>query len=179
MPYLEGIPSMAEGYFNPYINTGNAAMGMFAPQVESMATPQGAINNYNALAGGYQESAGTQNAINNATAQTNQVAAAGGMAGSPTEQTAVANETIALSDEDFDNYMKMVSGYQTTGLGGEADLMHQGYQASSSLADMLARNAAEEAAYAYGGARSQNMHNQQQSSEWQSLIGDTASLFGL
>lgn len=177
MPYLQGTPSMAEGLYNPYIDTGNAAMGKFAPQVESMATPAGSVANYNALASGYSQSPGVQNSINNATQQTNQVAAAGGMAGSPTEQTAVANETVALSDEDFDNYMKMVSGYQTTGLGGEADLMHQGAQASNSLADMLAKNASEEAAYAYGGARSENMHNQQQSSMWTSMFGDIASLF--
>lgn len=177
MPYLQQVPDMAKQYYNPYIDVGNSAMNKFAPQMESLATPEGAKANYNSLAEGFETNPGTQYAIDNASKQTNQYAAAGGMAGSPTEQLAIADETEKLTYQDFDNYMKMVSGYQQTGFGGESDLMHQGYGASNELAQMLARNLSEQSAYAYAGARNQNQANAAKSSSLWNMAGDAAALF--
>lgn len=176
MPYLNQISGVGQQYYNPYINSGNQSMSLFAPQVESMSTPQGATQNYNQLGAGYEQSPGTQNAINNAAETTNQYAAAGGMAGSPTEQTAIANQTVQLSDEDFNNYMKTVGGYQSQGLQGEGDLMHQGFEASSQLAQMLSKALSEQAAYAYSGTRNQNKQNTAESGTLDSLVGDATDV---
>ena len=178
MPYLNKVPGTVTPYYDPYINSGKEALGNFSSQVGNLATPGGAIGNYNDLAKGYQESPGLQHSIQNAARTANQYAAAGGMAGSPTEQVAIANETRALSDEDFNNYMRMVSGYQTEGFGGESDIMHEGYNASQNLADILSKNLSERGAYAYGGAREKNLQNSAESNSLWNILGNLGGLAG-
>jgi hypothetical protein len=171
MPYLQQIPGTISPYYQPYINTGNQAMQDFFKQIQQLATPGGATDIYNQVASGYTTSPGTQSAINNATKQTNQVAAATGMFGTPSEQTAVASETEALSFKDFNEYMSQALGLYGEGLKGEEGLTELGYKASSELASDLAKNLMSDAGLSFAGVQGQNKYNAVASQNSAQLIG--------
>lgn len=176
MPFLQQIPGLITPYYQPFIDTGNQAMSSFFDQIKKLSTPGGATDIYNQLGSGFSTSPGTVNAINNATKQSNQVAAAGGMFGTPTEQAAVGAQTQALTYNDFNQYMQQMMGLYDTGLKGEADLMHQGFGASTELSSDLAKNLMSEAGLSYAGAQGQNMFNAQSSSQFMQMLG---ALFGM
>lgn len=174
MPYLQQIPGTISPYYQPYIDTGNQAMNLFFQQIQNLATPGGASNTYNQIASGYTTSPGTETAINNATQQTNQVAAASGMFGTPSEQEAVSSETMDLSYKDFNQYMAQVLGLYDTGLKGEESLTQLGYKASDELASDLAKNLMSEAGMEFAGVEGQDKYNAASSQQMAQLLGALA-----
>lgn len=176
MPYLQQIPGTITPYYQPYINTGTQAMQLFFDQIKNLATPGGASNTYNQIASGYSTSPGTQTAIDNATKQTNQIAASSGMFGTPSEQEAVASETESLSYKDFNEYMNQVLGLYSTGLKGEEGLTELGYKASDTLASDLAKNLMSEAGLEFAGVEGQNKYNAASSQQMAQLLGALAGI---
>lgn len=160
MPYLKNIPSTLIPYFQPYIDTGNQAMSQFFNQISQLATPGGAKDIYNQLSSGYEENPGTKATIDTATKQANQVAASTGMFGTPTEQNAVAAQTENISYKNFNDYMTQLLGLYGQGLKGEQGLMSQGFEASTTLAEDLAKNLMSEAGLEYAGAQGKNKYNE-------------------
>jgi hypothetical protein len=178
MPYLEQIPGTITPYYQPYIDTGTQAMQLFFDQIKQLATAGGASNIYNQMAANYTTSPGTQTAIDNATKQSNQVAAANGMFGTPSEQAAVAAETEALSYKDFNEYMSQVLGLYGMGVKGEEFLTGVGQKSSSELASDLAKVLMSEAGLEYESVMGENKYNAAQSSANSQFLGSLLGTAG-
>lgn len=171
MPYLQKIPGLITPYYQPYIDTGNQAMSQFFNQVSQLGTPTGATDIYNQLASGYSTSPGAQYSMDQATKQTNQLAAASGMFGTPSEQAALASEIEGISSKDFNQYMDQMFSLYSTGLHGEEGLTKLGYGASSELASDLAKNLMSEAGLEFAGTQGENKYNAANSNALYQMIG--------
>lgn len=177
MPYLNQIPGMMEGYFNPYISSGQNAMGMLQGQYGNL------INDPNAMiakwGAGYQQSPGYQFQVDQATKAANRAGAAGGMLGSPMEQQQLSGTINNLANQDFQQYLQNVMGAYGLGLSGEQNINQMGFNASDDLARSLAENMQNQAQLAYSGQQNQNQYdqyrNQQRQGWWGAGLGAVSS----
>ncbi len=158
MGYLNQIPGTISPYYQPYINAGTGALNTLTGQYTNL------INNptqtMNQIGGTYQASPGYQWQVDQATSAANNAAAAGGMAGSPAEQQQLATTTNQLANQDYWNYVNHGMQQYNTGLSGEQDINHMGYQASNELAQSLANALMSQAKLSYAGTANQNMMKQ-------------------
>lgn len=159
MPYLNQVPGQISNYYQPYSNTGRGAMNQYYGQMQNLGTPQGAMDVFNQMAGGYSESPWAKQQTDQMTQSMGQLGAASGMAGTPSMQLALANQIQGITSKDQQNYQNMVSGLYGQGLGGLQDLTHLGYQADSSHAEDLIKNLMAQAGLSYSGAANQNNYN--------------------
>lgn len=148
------INPMATKNFQPYIDAGNKSMGLLQDQYGNLISDPGAA--FNKMGQSFQQSPGFDFAMQQALQGSNHAAAAGGMAGSPEHEQ--QNQTMAtnLANQDYYNYMNHATDLYKTGLSGEQDMMHQGYNASKSLTDMIAQELAMESRMKYAGAAGKN-----------------------
>ncbi len=178
-PWLNKIPGMLNGIYNPYMqagmgalngmtqyqNRGNAAGNTLQGQYGQMINdPSGMINK---LGAGFQQSPGYAFQTSQALGAANRAAAAGGMAGSPMEQQQIAGVTNQLANQDYYNYLNHsenmygqgINGLQRTeglGLSAGQDIYNTGAQAASNLAQGLNSNYNSQANLAYNGAINRN-----------------------
>jgi hypothetical protein len=169
MPYLQQVPGTITPYYQPYIDTGLGAMNQYYNNASTWATPQGAANNYNTIAAGYTASPYSQYQTDQMQQAAAQSAAASGQAGTPAQQAAVANQINGINSRDEQEYINSILRTQQQGQQGLGDLTHQGYDASSSLAQQLARNLGMEGSLAYMGTANKD----------QSMNGLFSSLGGI
>jgi hypothetical protein len=130
---------------------------------------------FNQIGQSFQQSPGFNWQMQQALQGANHAAASGGMAGSPEHEQ--QNEQVAnnLANQDYYNYMDHVMPMYTEGLHGEQDLMHQGYNATTSLTDQIAQELAAQSALAY-------KQNASKNSTWDSLmkgVGEGASIWAM
>ncbi len=144
MPYLNQIPDMMKGYYSPYINAGNRAMGSLEGQYgQTSAQLPGMINQYKGMAGlqpsvtnqyqqmmndpsgvlnklgqGFQSSPGYGFQRQQGQDAINRAAAAGGGLGSPGEMQEMAKFTQGLANQDYGNYMNRATGMLSGALSG-------------------------------------------------------------
>lgn len=156
MPYLNQIPGVGEKYYNPYIEQGQQAGGMLSEQFQKlMNDPTGFINQ---LQSQYKPSEGYQFKRGELEKGLGAAAAAGGLAGTPYHQQEYGQMADKLLSEDMQQYLTNALGAYNKGLAGEQDFYNKGFQASGSLADMLAGNLGSQAGLAFQGQQQKNMN---------------------
>lgn len=149
MEYINQIPGMANSTYGPYRNAGLAAGAAIGPQYYRMATnPQGY---YNDIMDDYQESPNYQFNYDQGIKQMQGDAAAGGYTGTEYDQRRQAEFEQGLLSQDQQQYFNNVTRSQQYGLQGGHQFYNTGYQASDSLAQMLAQTLAAQAGLAYKG----------------------------
>ena len=151
MPYLHRAEETQKQYYEPYIDIGQKAGGIYGDISQRYAQDPAAV--LDELMAKYQPSKAyqfQQERMGQAAANT---AAAGGYRGSPREQTAQQEITQGLLSKDMQDFLSNVLGIQKTGLQGEENLFKTGYGASSSLADNLSNILSSEGSLAFQGER--------------------------
>jgi hypothetical protein len=133
----DDVSSTITPYFQPYVDAGTSSLGTLQEQLSRMYSDPGAL--YADLGQGFRASPGYEYNVNQATQAANAAAAAGGQLGSPAEQQALAQQVGGMADQDYQNYMNSMMGLYGQGVQGLTGLTGLGYQASSSLAEDLAR----------------------------------------
>lgn len=168
--YFNQIPDMMKPYYQPYIDSGQNAMGVLNTQYGNMVNnPTGMMNSIGA---GYQQSPGYQYQVNQATGAANRAAAAGGMLGSPSEQQALAGNVNQMANQDYYNYVDRGMQNYNQGIQGYQGMNTQGYNASNELAQSLANALMTQGSLAYAG---QANKNSSKGGGFGDLIGGVAS----
>lgn len=171
------IPGQVSPYLNPYINSGQGAMGNLQNEYGQLLNNPGQFMNQ--LGKQFQQSPGYQFQVNQATNAANAAAAAGGMAGSPAEQVQLAGTVNGIANQDYYNWLNNAMGVFGQGLQGEQGLMGQGFNASQDMAEALAQARMAQANMSYN----QGINAQEGQSQDQGIfsygLGSLASAFGL
>lgn len=168
--YIGNVEQRTGQYLNPYINQGMGAMGQLGGQYSGLINdPSGMLAKFGA---NYKESPGFQNQMKQALAGAGHAAAAGGMAGSPQHEQQNMQLASDISAQDYNNYMNQVMGLYGQGLQGQQGIANMGFGASQNMADNIAQQLAQQAAYAYQGQKGKN-------SMWNSLFSGLGGLAGL
>lgn len=154
MPYLEQIPGQTKPYFDPFINRGNTAGNNLESKYGNLLNdPSGFLNN---LGKGYQQSPGFDFALKQALQGANHAAAAGGMAGSPAHQQENMGVATGLANQDYNQWLEHAIGLFGKGLSGEQNFYNKGFDASKSMADMIAQMLAGESGEQFAGTQGSN-----------------------
>lgn len=172
--YYKQIPDNMRKYLDPYIKSGQNAMGQLQGQYGQLTNDPGAM--YNKLGAGYHESPGYQWQLGQGMNAAGNAAAAGGMAGTPEHQQRAMTMAQGLANQDFGNYMGNVSNLYGRGLQGLEGMNQMGYGASSDMATSLANYLAMQGQGAFAG---QAAENQSQGDMWGNLFGGIGTLAGL
>jgi len=168
--YLDKIQGQTTPYYQPYINSGQSALKQLQEQYGSLLSDPNAM--YSKFAEGYKESPGYQFKLKNALQAGQNASAAGGMLGTPMDvqqQSQIGND---ISSEDFNNYISQIAGLYGKGLEGTQGLNSQGYDASSSMGNMLAQILGQKGQNAFTGQQGMNQANQQ---NWANIFGGASA----
>lgn len=158
-PYLDQIPGIGKEYLGGYSDAGKGAMDSLTGQYNNLLNDTGSV--YNKLAGGYQESPGFKYKMDTAMNAGNNAQAAGGMLGTPQHQQMNADVATGLASKDFGDYMNNQMNLYGQGLSGQQGMMNQGFNASQSLADMLASAMTQQGQNAFTGQANTNASKSQ------------------
>lgn len=173
MGYLEQIPGTVTPYYQPYRRIGLASARAGAPQYYQMATNPIGYHNY--IMEGYEPSASYQYQSDQLDKSMNADAAAGGYTGTSYDQGQQAQAQQQLLSQDQQRYYNDVTDAQRYGLQGGMQYYNTGYNASDTLAKILAQNLAQEAGLAYQGA---NWQNQMTAQRRGNMVGGISQGFG-
>jgi hypothetical protein len=154
MGYLDQIPGQIKPYYDPYINAGGRQLGNIEGEFGKLINDPNEI--IRRIGSGYKQSPGYDWKVQQGQQGVNNAQAAGGMVGTPQHEQESAQMLEGIASQDYNDYMKNALGLYGTGLSGEQDIMHQGYNASSSLADQLAQVLAGKSGLSYAGQANQN-----------------------
>ncbi len=169
MPYEQQGMNQLPGYYKPYMQAGQGALGTLGGQYSQLLNNPGGM--FNQIGQSYHQSPGFQFAMRQAMMGANQGAAAGGMAGSPSAMQNNMQIATGLGNQDYYNYMNNAMGMYGQGLQGEQGLAGLGYDASNSLGTNMGDMYNNEAQLAYAGQADQNQ-------DTGGLIGDITGMFG-
>jgi hypothetical protein len=171
MPYLNAIPSMLQGYYDPYINAGMGALPKLQDQYSQLMNG----NFINNMGKNFQQSPGYQFDLNQQLDASNRAAAAGGYTGTPMAQQNSQTVAHGLADQDYNNWLNHAMNAYGMGLQGEQGLYNTGFQASNDLASDIATTYGNQANLAYAG---QMNRNQAQGGGMGSMFGGLGSMLG-
>ena len=153
-PYLNQIPGVGHQYYDPYVSAGRDASSTTKSQYENLINdPQGFLDK---IMQGYNPSSGFQFKKDQLQKALGGSAAAGGYAGTTGDQYMQGEGVDNLLSEDMQQYLQNVLGLYNTGLSGEEGIAGRGYNASSSLADLLGGGLNQQANLAFQGQQQQN-----------------------
>jgi hypothetical protein len=155
--YLNQIPGMMQGYYNPYIQAGQQALPQLQQQFGMLTNNPGAV--MNKIGSGFQQSPGYNWQVKQSMNAANNAAAAGGMLGSPAEQQSAATAVNGLANQDYYNYLNHGMNMYDTGLQGLQGMNQMGFNASTGLANNLANVMQSQANLSYAGQSNQNQMN--------------------
>lgn len=165
MPYLDSIPGTVTPFYNPAINLGKGATRATMPIYQQRLNDPAAAQND--LMSGYKTSDSYTYNQKLLTDQQAGTAAAGGFTGTPYDQQQQANTTAGLLSNDEQQYYNNNLQLQNSSLNAGMHYTDMGYQASDTLANLLANNLAAQSGLAYQGAAYQNnMKAQQRNNMW-------------
>lgn len=159
MPYLNSIQGTVQPLYQPYMDTGKNSMNQYYNNASAWATPQGAMNNYDTISAGYEQSPYAQYQNQQMQQAEGQVAAASGQAGTPSQQLAVANMTNQINSRDMNNYINSILGIQQQGQAGLGDLTHLGASETNAYISDLIQQIMAQAGMSYMGQMNQNAQN--------------------
>jgi hypothetical protein len=154
MPYLNQIPGMAKGYYEPYINKGNEAYNIFNPELSQMTSDPAAF--LEKIMKSYEPSRGYQLQRDEALRAAGNSAAAGGMRGSSNDISNEARIADTLQGQDMQQWLQNVLGIQTQGTQGLTHQFDTGYNASNALSGDLSNVLGTQASLAFQGQANQN-----------------------
>lgn len=181
MPYLNQIPGVAKGYFDPFIGQGQEAYNQANPVYNRMT--QDPSEFMNSMMRNYSPSEGYKFKERNMLKAAQNSAAQGGFAGTGNDQLNQSQMVQGLLGEDMQQYLSNLLGIQGTGLQGQENQMGQGYNASGQLADMLGANLGQQGALGYQGMAQRNQNqNDRRANRMKftaDILGAGAGMFGM
>lgn len=154
MPYLNQIPGMEHGAYDPYIQRGNEASNTLTPQFNQMSSDPSAF--LESLMKNYQPSRGYQLQNDEMRRSAGNTAAAGGMRGSLNDISNEARISDTLMGNDMQQWLKNVLGIETAGQGGLQHTSDQGFNATQGLTGDLSNVLGTQAGLAFQGQANQN-----------------------
>lgn len=172
--YLNQVPGQIGQYYNPYIQSGQNAMGTLNSQYQNLLNDPSAL--INRLAGGYQQSPGFNFEKQQGLGAIDNAAASGGMLGTPQHQQQAGELSTQLANKDFHQYLSDALAQYGLGLSGMQGMNNQGYNASDALAQHLHENLNNQSQLGYQGVANKN---QQQAGGWGDILGGVGSLAAL
>jgi hypothetical protein len=176
MPYLNQIPGMEKGYYDPYIQQGNQASNTLNPQLQQMGGDPTAF--LEKIMKGYEPSKAYQLRRDETQQAAGNSAAAGGMRGSINDITNQARLTDSLLGDDMQQWLNNVLGIQKEGNQGLQHQFDTGYDASKSLSGDLSNVLGTQAGLAFQGQANQNQSHSDLLSGLLKALGGVAG-FGL
>ena len=133
--YLDQIPGVGKDYYNPYIEGGKESGDILKDQYGRMLDPTQFMDD---ILKNYKMSEGAQYKHDLLSKGIGNAAAAGGFAGTPEHQRQYGESADQIMSEDMQQYLENALGIQGKGLQGEENFYNKGYEASGSLADLIA-----------------------------------------
>jgi hypothetical protein len=164
--YLDQIPGAAGQYYNPYIQSGQNALGTLQGEYGKLLGDPNSM--YDKFGAGYKESPGYQFKLKQGLQAGQNASAAGGMLGTPQDQQQQMQIANDISSQDFNDYISQIAGLYGQGLQGTQGLNQQGYDASSSMGNLQGSVLGQKAQNAFTGQQGQNQANQQ---NWSNIFG--------
>lgn len=144
--YMNQIPGMGKQYYNPFIQRGQRAGDSLEGEYGKMMNPTSFMDdimkNYNMSAGATYERDKLGKGIGS-------TAAAGGFAGTPEHQRQYGEMADKIMSGDMQQYLSNALGIHDRGMSGEENFFNKGYDASSSLADLLGGTLSSQAGLAF------------------------------
>lgn len=170
--YIGQIPGATQGFYDPYMQAGQGALGSLGSQYgDLLGNPGGKLND---IGSHYQQSPGFQFALQQALAGSGRAAAAGGMAGSPQHEQENMGISTGMANQDYNNWLGQATGLYGQGLSGEQGLAGLGFQGANSQANNVANALAQQGNNAGAGADWKNQNN---SRSWGNIFGGLGGLF--
>lgn len=173
MPYLNQIPGMEKGYYDPYINRGNEAGNRLTPQFNQMSSDPSAF--LESIMKNYTPSRGYQLSHDEALRAAGNTAAAGGMRGSLSDIENESRLTDVLMGNDMQQWLQNVLGIQKEGTAGLTHQFDTGFDATKGLTGDLSNVLGTQSQLAFQGERE---NNQRKSDLLSSLLGFGGAALG-
>jgi len=151
--YLNKIPGVGHEAYDPFINQGREAGGILKDQYGRMLDPTKYMDD---IMKNYQMSQGATYKRDQLGKGIGNTAAAGGIAGTPEHQREYGQMSNDIMSQDMDQYLQNALGINDRGIRGEEGFYDKGFQASGSLADMLANMFGSKAGLAYKSGQDKN-----------------------
>lgn len=174
--YLDKIPGVGHDAYDPFINQGREAGGILKDQYGRMLDPtkymDDIMKNYKMSQGATYKRDQLGKGIGN-------TAAAGGVAGTPEHQREYGEMSDNIMSEDMDQYLQNALGINDRGIRGEEGFYDKGFQASGSLADMLASMFGSKAGLAYQSGTQKNANEQALMQSLMKMLSKGAGVSGM
>lgn len=151
--YLSQIPGIGKQYYNPFIDRGARAGNTLEGEYGKLMNPTSFMDD---IMKNYQLSAGATYERDKLGKGIGSTAAAGGFAGTPEHQRSYGEMADKIMSGDMQQYLQNALGIYGKGLSGEEGFFNKGFDASSSLADLLGGNLASQGTLAFQGATQKN-----------------------
>lgn len=176
MPYLNQIPGMEKGYYDPYISRGNQAGDVLTPQFNQMTKDPSAF--LEGIMKNYEPSRGFQLKRDEMLKAAGNTAAAGGMRGSLGDISNESRISDVLMGDDMQQWLQNVLGIQKEGTEGLGHQFDNGFDATKGLTGDLSNVLGTQAGLAFQGQTNQNQSRNDLLSGLVKALGGIAG-FGL
>lgn len=133
--------------YNPFYQAGTEGIGKYQDWLGGMQDPSGFINN---LMGGYQESPYAKYLQDYANKAGINAASASGLTGSTPWMQQSQQNAAGIASGDMQNWLSQVLGINSQYGQGWGNIMGQGFNAASGMANIFGQRAQDEAQLAYG-----------------------------
>jgi hypothetical protein len=120
----------ATGYMQPFYDAGTQGLSAYQKGLSPLQNP---VQLMNQLMGGYTESPYAQFQQQQSITAANAAGAASGMLGSGAEQKELMQQSQAISSKDMQQWLNNIFGIYKGYMGGEKNLMTQGYGAAGQM----------------------------------------------
>ncbi len=155
--YLDQIPGMGKQYYNPFIERGGRAGDKLESEYGKLMDPTSFMND---IMKNYKMSEGAQYEQDKLGKGIGATAAAGGFSGTPEHQTQYGEMANKIMSGDMQQYLQNAFGIYNKGLGGQENFFNKGFDATSSLADLLGGTLSAQGGLAFKGASDRNSDRQ-------------------
>jgi len=174
--YLDKIPGVGHDAYDPFINQGREAGGILKDQYGRMLDPTKYMDD---IMKNYQMSQGATYKRDQLGKGIGNTAAAGGIAGTPEHQREYGQMSNDIMSQDMDQYLQNALGINDRGIRGEEGFYDKGFQASGSLADMLASMFGSKAGLAYQSGTQKNANEQALMQSLMKMFSQGAGVSGM
>lgn len=155
--YLEQIPQQGKQYYNPFIERGARSGNILEGEYGKLLQPTSFIDE---IMKHYSTSPGAQYQGDKLTRGIGATAAAGGFAGTPEHQREYGETAHKIMSDDMQQYLQNALGVYGKGLSGNEHFFDTGYNASSSLADLIGGTLSSQGTLGFKAASDRNADRQ-------------------
>jgi hypothetical protein len=156
-PYLNQIPDVAHKAYDPYIQQGMESGNLANAEYNKMS--QDPTSFVDSIMKRYKPSEGYNFKEGRMLGAARNSAASGGFAGTPYDQEQQAELVQGLLGSDMQQFLQNILGVHKQGVAGHEGRAERGFNASSSLADMLANNLTQQGGLEFHGQGQLNQNN--------------------